>query len=442
MPKRSRSGVVRRPVRVVAPTRVNFARSMRDRARRRPLADDEVELEILHRRIEDFLDRRVEAMDLVDEQHVAVFEIGEQRREIARLGDDRAGGGLEVDAQLARHDLRQRRLAEAGRAGEQHMVQRLAARLGRLDEDAQVLLGLGLADEFLQPLRPQMRVDGIFRDLLAAGETGCSCQRQFLERQPDQFLRGLIIARLAQGGGDGRTGLRLAIAEIDQRRDGIRRGGGLRRVEVGRQLRQRGIGGGEGWASCPSVPARCARPASCPRHWRGRSSPCPAARWHCRSRAVERVERMASATLVPTPCTDCSRRNQSRSSAVAKPTRRIMSWLTSISVWISANSPWPGRADSVLRRAGDVIAHAVHVDHHPVGVRRRRSGPSALRSSASPVAMPCYCARREQVKNAPAVRASCLACRDDGHGRWRRPARRSSPRCAAAPAAAAVSPCA
>ena len=56
---------------------------------------------------------------------------------------------------------------------------------------------------------------------------------------------------------------------------------------------------------------------------------------------------MASATLVPTPCTDCSRRNHSRSSVEAKPTRRIMSWLTSISVWISANSPWPGRADSV-----------------------------------------------------------------------------------------------
>ena len=38
------------------------------RARRRALADDEVELEVLHRRIEDFLDRRIEPVDLVDEQ--------------------------------------------------------------------------------------------------------------------------------------------------------------------------------------------------------------------------------------------------------------------------------------------------------------------------------------------------------------------------------------
>jgi hypothetical protein len=55
-------------------------------------------------------------------------QVGEQRREIARLGDHRAGRGAEADAQFARDDLRQRRLAEAGRAEEQHMIQRLAAR--------------------------------------------------------------------------------------------------------------------------------------------------------------------------------------------------------------------------------------------------------------------------------------------------------------------------
>ena len=55
-----------------------------------PGADDEIELEILHGRIENFLDRRVEAMDLVDEQHVARLEIGQLRGEVAGLGDDRA----------------------------------------------------------------------------------------------------------------------------------------------------------------------------------------------------------------------------------------------------------------------------------------------------------------------------------------------------------------
>jgi len=38
-----------------------------DLARRRSLADDEVELKVLHGRIEDLLDRRIEPVDLVDE---------------------------------------------------------------------------------------------------------------------------------------------------------------------------------------------------------------------------------------------------------------------------------------------------------------------------------------------------------------------------------------
>ena len=49
------------------------------RARRRPLADHQVERAVLHRRIEHLLDRRIEAVDLVDEQDIAVLEVGEQR---------------------------------------------------------------------------------------------------------------------------------------------------------------------------------------------------------------------------------------------------------------------------------------------------------------------------------------------------------------------------
>jgi hypothetical protein len=70
------------------------------RARRRPFADDEVELEVLHGGIEDLLHRRIEPVDLVDEEHVALFEVRQLRREVARLGDDRAGGGAEADAEF------------------------------------------------------------------------------------------------------------------------------------------------------------------------------------------------------------------------------------------------------------------------------------------------------------------------------------------------------
>ena len=155
MPKRSRSGLVSSPARVVAPTSVNGDRSILTERAAGTFADDEIELEILHRRIENFLDRRVEPVNLVDEQDVARLEIGKQRRKVAGFCDHRTGCGAEVHAQFARDDLRQRGLAEARRADEQHVVERFLARARRLDEHAQVRARLFLADEVRQSLRPQ-----------------------------------------------------------------------------------------------------------------------------------------------------------------------------------------------------------------------------------------------------------------------------------------------
>ena len=149
---------MRSPARVVAPIERELRQLDLDRARRRPLADDEVELVVLHRRVEDFLDGRVEAVDLVDEEHVALFEIGELRREIAGLGDHRPRGRAEIDPELAGDDLGERRLAEAGRPDEEHVVERVLAGLRRADEDLQVRPRLLLADELGQHLRPQRRI--------------------------------------------------------------------------------------------------------------------------------------------------------------------------------------------------------------------------------------------------------------------------------------------
>jgi hypothetical protein len=74
---------------------------------------------------------RVEAVDLVDEQHVARLEVGEDRGEVARLGEHRPRGHAEADAELARDDLRERGLAEAGRAVEERVVHRLSRGGGR-----------------------------------------------------------------------------------------------------------------------------------------------------------------------------------------------------------------------------------------------------------------------------------------------------------------------
>ena len=55
--------------------------------RGRALADDDVEEEVLHRRIEHLLDLVVEAVDLVDEEDVALLEVREDGGEVARAGD-------------------------------------------------------------------------------------------------------------------------------------------------------------------------------------------------------------------------------------------------------------------------------------------------------------------------------------------------------------------
>src|SRR5579862_3444030 len=131
------------------------------RARRRSRADNEIELKILHRRIKDFLDRRIETVNLVDEQYVAILEIGQERREIAGLGDHRTGRATEIDAELARQNLRQSGLAETRRTDEQHVIERFTPPARRFDEYAEIFSRLFLADEFRKALRPQRAFGGV-----------------------------------------------------------------------------------------------------------------------------------------------------------------------------------------------------------------------------------------------------------------------------------------
>ena len=65
---------------------------------------------------------------------------------------------MEIDAELARDDLRQRRLAKARRPDEQHVIERLAARFGGLDEDAEILARRFLAGEIGEKLRAYRRL--------------------------------------------------------------------------------------------------------------------------------------------------------------------------------------------------------------------------------------------------------------------------------------------
>ena len=131
-----------------------------DRARRRPLADHDVDLVVLQRRVQDLLDDRAQAVDLVDEQHVVRLEVGQHRGQVAGPLEHRTRGLAQVDAQLVGDDVRQRGLAQAGRAEDQHVVERLAALARGRDEDLHLLAHRRLADVLGQRLGPDGTVDG------------------------------------------------------------------------------------------------------------------------------------------------------------------------------------------------------------------------------------------------------------------------------------------
>ena len=126
------------------------------------LADDEVELEVLHGGVEDFLDGGLEAVDLIDEQHVAGLQVGQDGGEVSGALDDGARGGAEADAELAGDDLGEGGLAEAGGAVEEDVVESLATGAGGLDEDAEVFAGGALADELVEGLGAEGGLGGVF----------------------------------------------------------------------------------------------------------------------------------------------------------------------------------------------------------------------------------------------------------------------------------------
>jgi hypothetical protein len=117
-----------------------------DGARRRPLADHDVELEVLHRRVQHLLHHRAQPVDLVDEQHVAGLEVGQQRGEVAGFSSTGPGGlaqGHPISWAMMCASVV---LPSPGRAEDQRVVQRLAATAGGADEDLHLLAHRRLAD--------------------------------------------------------------------------------------------------------------------------------------------------------------------------------------------------------------------------------------------------------------------------------------------------------
>ena len=123
------------------------------------LAEHDRQLAVLHRRVERLLDRAAEPVDLVDEEDAARLQRGEEGGDVGLALQRRAGGLHHRHAQLGGDDVGERGLAEPGRAGEQDVVERLAAAARRLDEDRQLLGDLLLVDEVGERRRAQRAVE-------------------------------------------------------------------------------------------------------------------------------------------------------------------------------------------------------------------------------------------------------------------------------------------
>ena len=93
-------------------------------------------------------------MDLVDEQHVAFFELGEDRGEVARPFKRRSGCDVQMHAHLDGDNAGHRGFAETGRPSHQQVVGWLAALLRGLEHNREVFFQLALANKLAEPSRP------------------------------------------------------------------------------------------------------------------------------------------------------------------------------------------------------------------------------------------------------------------------------------------------
>jgi hypothetical protein len=103
-------------------------------------------------------------MDLVDEQDVSGLEVREDRDEVAGPLEGRARRHADLGAHLGGDDMRQARLAEPRRTGEQQVRTLLAPLLRGTENYREVLLDVGLSDELIERSRTQGAIElGVVR---------------------------------------------------------------------------------------------------------------------------------------------------------------------------------------------------------------------------------------------------------------------------------------
>src|SRR5690606_27258923 len=87
------------------------------------LGEDHVQQEVLHRRVEHFPDGAGTPVARADEADVAAVEVGEDGGQVTRTLEGGTGGETELDTHLGGDDRGEGGLAQAGRGGEQDVVE-------------------------------------------------------------------------------------------------------------------------------------------------------------------------------------------------------------------------------------------------------------------------------------------------------------------------------
>lgn len=94
-------------------------------------------------------------MDFINEEDVALLEIGENASEVGGFLHGQPADGAEVRAHHFGKDVGERGLAEAERSADENMIERFAAMLGRGDAHIKALLHLGLPPEISEDCGPE-----------------------------------------------------------------------------------------------------------------------------------------------------------------------------------------------------------------------------------------------------------------------------------------------
>src|SRR5690606_15637134 len=141
-----------------------------DGARARAGIDQDVDGVVLHRGVEVLLDDRAHPVDLVDEEDVAFVEVRQDAGDARGLVERGPARGLDGGAHLLGDDVGEGGLAEAGRAGEHDVVERLAALEGGGEEDAEVVLDLLLPDELVERLGAELLLEVLLGALRLGGD--------------------------------------------------------------------------------------------------------------------------------------------------------------------------------------------------------------------------------------------------------------------------------